>query len=78
MDHLEGHGGTYTYGSIIEKCVRKSESGSENSVWSGGRVRHREKCATGLGLHPVSFVIQHLHRENNDRSLGQNRNAESA
>ena len=69
MDHLEGDGGTYTSGGIMEKCVRKSESGSQNRVWRDGRVRHRERCSTGL--HPVSFVIQHLRRENNEISFRQ-------
>ena len=31
--------------------------------------RHRERCSTGL--HPGSFVILHLRRENNERSVGQ-------
>ena len=66
MNHLEGHGGTS--GSIIEKSVRKSES-SQNRVWRDGIVRLRERCATGL--HPISFVIQPLGRDNNERSIVQ-------
>ena len=30
MNHPEGDGSTYTYGSIIEKYVRKSESGPQS------------------------------------------------
>ena len=69
MDHPEGHGGTYTFSSATEKPVCKPESDSQNRVRRDGTVRYRERCETGL--HPVSFAIQHIRREYNERCLGQ-------
>ena len=43
---------------LLKTSLRKSESSSQNAVWRDGRVRHRDRCTTGL--HPVSFVILHL------------------
>ena len=69
MDHPEGHGGTYTFSSATEKPVCKPESDSQSRVRRDGTVRYRERCETGL--HPVSFAIQHIRREYNERCLGQ-------
>ena len=63
--------GASTYVSIIEKHARKSESGSQNSVWRERIVRHRERWATCL--HPVFFDIPHLDRANNERTTNRHR-----
>ena len=54
---------------LLRNLFANQKAAIKAEFWKDGIVRHRESCATGL--HPVSFVIQHIRSENNEGSFGQ-------
>ena len=68
MGHSEGHGVPTHMVVLLRICTQIRKRQSKQSLEkrkssASGKVRDR--------VHPVSFVIQHLRRENNERRFGQ-------